>query len=280
MSCKFLTVTVLLFSCNLICSQSFENNFKNDICVSFEEEFSKVRNTQIAFKNCFVKALPAYAEIIDGAINEENQSEKFKKGQEAREALKQKFQVELIYSCDFYYLVKLEERNKLMARGVIGVSLADVPKLNELVAMYPKAMNYAKRGAVHLFLGNLKLAESDLRESISRNSDNQRFSSVSKQTALLALVMEEQNRLNEAKALYAQIYENTKDIEAAMFQALVNRRSGSKTNNLDFTNPIKVSNPNPNTKTNDTRAKPRRGDSNESSELRNLFNLDKSKKNN
>lgn len=276
MKYRILTILLCLASLNVAWTQNFETNFKNDICASFEEEFSKVRRSQMAFNNCFKKALPGYAALIDGAINEEDPSVKYRKGQEARKALKQKFQVELVYSCDIYYAAKLEERKKVMAKGIMEVSMADIPKLNELVAMYPISMNYAKRGATHLFLGNLKLAESDLRESININPKKDRFSKISKQTALLALVMEEQNKLGEAKALYAEIYEKTKGIDAAIFQALVNKRLGGTSNNLEFSDNSSVS------KTNSERTRPnqRRKDSTENSELRGLFNLDKSKKKN
>ena len=206
-------------------AQNFENNFKADICESFQEEFSKVRNSKIAFNNSFKKELTKYASIIDGAIQEDDVNKKFVKGQAARNELKLKFQVDLVYDCEFYYRAKLEERKKVMAKGIIGVSMADLPRLDEKVAMYPISMNYASRGATHLFLGNLKEAELDLRESINTESKKNRFSKISKQTALLALVLEEQGRIEEAKELYSQIYAETEDLDAAVFRALADKNS-------------------------------------------------------
>lgn len=277
---KHAILVVLLSTMCFSNAQSFEKNFKADICESFQEEFSKVRNSKLAFNNSFKKELPKYASIIDGAIQEDDVNKKFVKGQEARNELKLKFQVDLVYDCDFYYRAKLEERKKVMAKGVIGVSMADLPRLDEQVAMYPISMNYASRGATHLFLGNLKDAELDLRESINTESKKNRFSKISKQTALLALVLEEQGRIEEAKELYSQIYAETEDLDAAVFRALADKNSGGAkksflTNKNSTTNSRREA-----TNSRSTKRESKKEEVKNTTDLKKLFKLEDKKKNN
>ena len=208
-----------------------------------------------------------HASIIDGAIQEDDVNKKYVKGQAARNELKLKFQVDLVYDCEFYYRAKLEERKKVMAKGIIGVSMADLPRLDEKVAMYPISMNYASRGATHLFLGNLKEAELDLRESINTESKKNRFSKISKQTALLALVLEEQGRIEEAKELYSQIYAETEDLDAAVFRALADKNS--TTNSRRQSTNIRT-----------TKRESKKEEVKNTTDLKKLFKLEDKKKNN
>ena len=208
-------------------AQNFENNFKADICESFQEEFSKVRNSKIAFNNSFKKELTKYASIIDGAIQEDDVNKKFVKGQAARNELKLKFQVDLVYDCEFYYRAKLEERKKVMAKGIIGVSMTDLKNLNEMVAMYPKAMSYMMRAKTHFHLGNLKEAESDILESFNLDIDRLNSIEEKQQKALYAIILQEQGRYTEASKRYGEIYETYNDLDAAIYQAMVNRLNGS-----------------------------------------------------
>lgn len=271
-----------LLMTNLVISQSYSSNFKSDICDCFQDEFSKSKRAFIAYDKCFKKALPSYAALIDAELSEVDVNKKFAEGQKARKELKERFQVELIYSCDLYYLAKEEELKKLIAKGVLESSIADLEKLNQNVAMYPNSTSYFFRGRTHFFLGNLDEAEADVRESINLTKDNDNIYNVREQTAFLAFILGEQERYSESKSLYAKVYETTTNIEAAIYRALIDRRSGSRNASFNVSKNINTKASRDRNAKSRTESDASQRDSENSSDLRKLFKLDdqKKKKNN
>ncbi|MCA0131931.1 hypothetical protein [Winogradskyella alexanderae] len=268
--------SIALFVFIILCptkfsAQDYNDQFKNDICDCLEDKFYKLKRASSAYDKCFQEKLPVYASLIDAEINEENTKVKFSKGQLARRELKKRYQIELMYSCDLYYRAKEEEYRKKMAKGVTEVSFADLKSLNEMVAMYPKAISYMFRAKTHFYLGNLKQAEADIIESYKIDTGRLNSLEEKQRKVLYALILQEQRRYAEAGKLYDEIYETSKDIEAAIYRAMVNRLNGDDP-------PIKTSslnNKNSQMKSAKTNGSNNKSNDAKDSDLRKLFKLKK-----
>lgn len=213
-----------------VVSQNYKEKFKADICNCFQHGLAE--NDKIskqAYKKCFDKNLIKYAVFIDAEIEEENIRVKYRKGQLARQELRKKFKHELVYSCDVYFNSIEDERRRIKLQAQSVVYTSDIERLNQQIAMTPNSANYFKRGKVNFYLGNLKNAEADVRESLklSKPYGSAMYS------ALLAWILEEQKRYSEAVAIYSEINTAYYNSEIEILKAVANKKAGGTATNLN-----------------------------------------------
>jgi tetratricopeptide (TPR) repeat protein len=210
-------------------AQSYKDSFSADLCTCLQEEKESAKKkfsyVPYYFEICFKKHLTDYANLIDGEISENDKILKFKKGQRARRELLHYLKYELVYTCDIYYSTLVSENQK---RLEMVRKRADTTKLepwNQRVAMSPNHAYYLERAKLHFELGNLKEAEVDIRQSLDINPSNKLlFTKGSK--LLLASILEEQKKYDEAIAIYDQIYLGVYDSRTAVLRAIVKRKNG------------------------------------------------------
>lgn len=221
---------------NKVNAQNYKDQFKNDICNCFENKINELRNSRSAYEQCFNKALPNHASAIDASINEENQQLKYKKGQELRKELKFKFFYELVSSCDMYYQILEEERQRKLMSAKSRVSRSHLERINQQVAMTPNSTSYYRRAETYFYLGELKLAEADIRESLKLHKTGYNAAYLKKEQTLLGWILEEQKRYPEAIEIYNNVYNNGYSYGYYYYQdtkilaALVKRKAGIKGN--------------------------------------------------
>lgn len=214
-----------LFALN---AQSYKAEFRTDMCDCLTDESLKRQLTENAFKACLRETFPKYAEKIDASIVETDPNKKFLLGQIARKDVMVSMSAELIYTCDVYYKHIDFKRNstKLIARE--NAKESTLSKYNEMVALTPNAMAYFMRADIHFRLGNIKKAEDDINKSLSLNPNKDNVLSTRKELMLLAWIYEEQERYEEAVAIYDKIYFGDLDTEVAKLRALANKKDGGK----------------------------------------------------
>ena len=224
----FKNILILLFlvsSTSWLGAQSYAAAFKSDICDCLPEQLESQRNINRALERCFRKALPTYAAQIDAAINEENAIQRYQKGQKKRSDLMYAFKHEMVYSCDLYFETLEANRSRQLEQGQAATDEEDLVNRNELVAMQPNFGTYLERGRTHFFLGNLKEAESDFRESLRLYEEIVKNVNIPA-VYLLAWVLEEQKQYSQAFQLLNKEYNNRPIYTTALFRALAHRKSG------------------------------------------------------
>lgn len=274
----YIILCLIVVFVNLSNSQSYETKFKADMCACMEGEVVNARVLKTVLEKCFRQELTTYAVLIDAQIDEDNINLKYQKGQLARRELFKKFNYEMVYSCDFYFNTLVTGRQKAMEKKRLKTDSTDLEHANQRVAMSPNSSAYFKRAQTQFYLGNLKEAEIDIRESIRVHPYTDKEMYTIKEKLVLALILEEQKQYKEAIVIYNQAYEYTKDVDAAVLSAIANRKSGGiKTvfNSKDKGS-SKISTSDSEKKKSIDKSEKKT----EKSDLRKLFNLEKKKKDN
>jgi len=224
----FKNILILLFltsSTSWLGAQSYTAAFKSDICDCLPEQLETQRNVNRALERCFRKALPTYAAQIDTSINEENAIQRYQKGQKKRSDLMYAFMHEMVYSCDLYFETVEANRSRQLEQGQAATDEEDLVNRNELVAMQPNFGAYLERGRTNFYLGNLKEAENDLKESLRLYEEIVKNVNIPA-VYLLAWILEEQKQYSQAFQLLNKEYNNRPIYTTALFRAIAHRKSG------------------------------------------------------
>jgi len=267
-----ITICAQLLTFHSSYSQNYEEKFKTDICNCLQGK-SHGRNTVTSlYQDCFRQKLTTYATLIDNSIQEEeNNHLKYLKGQQLRRALNTQFQYELVYSCDFYFELLENEKERKYAADRANTYQGDLVKINEQLAMHPHSQMYLQRAKMHFNLSNLKEAEEDVLQSIKTNPlSEENIAYTVKEKTLLAMILEKQKHYNKAAAIYKEIYGVLPNVEIAKLHAVVHKKSGASTTNL--TSQKTINNTSPNTRRT-------RNSSKEKSSTRSILGLDKADQN-
>ncbi len=236
MKASIIAIALILAVSSKSYTQSYQEKYKADICQCIEAEKADVKHLESSFEKCFKKHITKYAVSIDAEIKEANSTQKYVKGQKARLELKQKFKYELVNSCNYYFNTLNNARQLVLKKlRALPVDSTELEKQNQNVALKPHWQNYFSRAQVYFKLGRLKKAEQDLLESLKINPYGKMPLYVRKEMLLLAWVLEEQNRFNEAIEIYNKISIGKIDSEVDILKTIVKRRQGNKYNSSKVT---------------------------------------------
>lgn len=224
---QFIIITLIINSI-FGYAQNYKTAFKAEICECLNTEIKTKRQMRNAFDACFNKTLPNYATQIDAAIQEENVTLKYQKGQQVRAEIKIEFLVGLVYSCDLYFNEIEAERQRQIAAFRSRTYPSDIEEWNQKVASHPTPFSYFQRAQTHFFLGNLKEAETDVLTSLKVNPNGSNGINTRKESFLLAWIYEEQSQYKKAINLYQNCYAGYFDIEVLVFRAMAHKNSGGK----------------------------------------------------
>lgn len=214
-------------------SQNYEVNFKADICKCLEVKVQGRNTVTNLFQECFREKLTSYAINIDNSILEENNLLKYQKGQQLRRELSDKFQYELVYSCDVYFDMLEAEKERKYAADRANTYQDDLDRINQQLAMHPHSQMYLQRAKVYFNLSKLKEAEQDILQSIKINPlGEEKILHIAKEKVLLAKIFEKQKNYNRSAAIYQEIYTAIPNVEVAKLHALVHKKAGAATTSL------------------------------------------------
>ncbi|WP_452220945.1 tetratricopeptide repeat protein [Lacinutrix salivirga] len=226
---------ILFISVNSLEAQSYQANFKNDICQCIQDKYVVNMQTHYVYKQCFEESLIQYAPLIDAEINETNPTLKYTKGQEQRKKLQAQFKYQLVSSCNIYYNILEHEREQVIAYKYGRTDSTLILKKTKQIAMTPNAHAYFGRAQLYFNLKMWDKAEADLRKSIAINPMSKNAMVTRNEQLLLAWALEKQAKYAEAIAIYSKLKYHDLDVHVLTFKAIATRKSKG-----DMPQPVKI----------------------------------------